>query len=274
MKKILLLLSLVISTSGMAQTLYNEDFESYQGFGSSLLPQWPTTNFKVYINHGTNGSKGCASLFNNLHKVDSLISPDLGAISGGVRLDFDARLGGDIIAGVPTAGYLPKPNDHIWFYSSVDGQPYQLVQEITNQFVNTNASFTNLSIPVPASSTNSMQLKIKVSKAQAVSNQDEFYLDMDNFAVNLLTPVSYRQTADYSVGLMPNPNSGICNLTLGDGWTSKTQVEIFNILGTKIGEVQPQNGKAIINLEGQKPGIYLIKVSEGSVVQVKRVILK
>lgn len=256
-----------------AQVLFTEDFETYNGFGSSLNTNWPTTNFKVYINHGTDGSKGCGSLFNNLHRIDSLVSPDLGSVTGGVQLNFDARLGTDIVGATPTAGYIPGTNDHIWFLSSFDGGPYQLVQELTPQFTNTSAAFTSFSIPVQGSSSTSLRLKMKVNKAQTPSNS-EFYLDFDNFAVSLLTANRHALQGDHAIQIVPNPTPGIAQINLGEGWGPKTMVEVYNILGTKIGEMLPVNGKINLDLNGQKPGIYLIKVSEGGYVQVKRVVLR
>jgi hypothetical protein len=273
MKKIVTLLALIYSVSTLAQPVFVEDFESYNGFGSTLTSTWPATNFKVYVNHGTNGSKGCGSNFNNNHKIDSLTSPDLGSITGGILVDFDARLGTDIVGANPTAGYIPTANDHIWFLSSFDGEPFQLVQEMTNQFTNTNTSFTNFSIPVTGSSTSSLRLKMKVQKAQSPSNS-EFYLDLDNFAINLLTPVKNLQNSEYAVSLQPNPSSGTCSLILGEGWGPKTHVEVFNILGTKILEVPVISDKITIDLSDQKAGIYLVKVSEGKFSQVKRLIVK
>lgn len=256
-----------------AQVLFTEDFETYTGFGSTLNPDWPATNFKVYVNHGKDGSKGCGSLFNNLHRIDSLISPDLGSITGGVQLNFDARLGTDIVGATPTAGYIPGTNDHIWFLSSFDGGPYQLVQELTPQFTNTSAAFTSFSIPVTGSSTSSLRLKMKVNKAQTPSNS-EFYMDFDNFVVSLLTSNKQNLQTEYTIQIVPNPTAGNAQINLGIGWGPKTIVEVYNILGTKITELVPNNGKVNLDLNGQKAGIYLIKVSEGNNVQVKRVVLR
>lgn len=273
MKRIFTFIVFLYSSIAVSQPLFVEDFETYNGFGSTLTSSWPATNFKVYLNHGTSGSKGCGSNFNNNHKSDSLISPDLGSITGGILVNFDARLGTDIVGSTPTAGYIPTQNDHIWFLSSFDGAPYQLVQEMTSQFTNTNTNFTNFSIPVPGNSTSELRLKMKVQKAQSPTSS-EFYLDLDNFAINLLTPVRSFQVGDYTVSLQPNPSAGTCSLILGDAWGAKTQVEVFNVLGSKILDIQSATNKMTLNLNDQKPGIYLVKVSEGKFSQVKRLIIK
>lgn len=273
MKKILLTIAILYSASVFAQPLFTEDFESYSGFGTTLPTAWPATNFKVYINHGTLGSKGCGVLLNNNHRMDSLTSPDLGSISGGIRVDFDARLGTDIVGATPTAGYIPTTNDRIWFLSSLDGSPFQVVQELTNQFTTSSAGFTSFSIPVSGSSTSEMRLKLKVQKAQSPSNS-EFYIDVDNFSISMLTALKNRQQTDFLVQIQPNPTAGTCNLILGDGWGPRTNVEVYNILGTKIMELPFTPGKMNIDLSDQKSGIYLVKVSEGKLSQIKRLIVK
>lgn len=274
MKKLFTLFAFTLSTAlCFGQPLFTETFEAYQGFGTTLTADWPTSGFKVYLNHGNNASKGCGTLFNNNHKSDSLTSPDLGSITGGVQVSFDARLGGDIIGNTPTAGYLPTASDHIWFLSSVDGGPYQMVQELTNQFTNTTAAFSNLSVNIPESSTNSMRLKVKVLKGQTLPST-EFYMDVDNFAVSLLTANKARQNTEHSIQVLPNPTSGLTTLVLGEGWTSKAVIEVYNILGNKVWEGTNLTGKIQIDLSAQNSGIYMVKVSEGKVSQLKRLIVK
>ena len=73
----------------------------------------------------------------------------------------------------------------------------------------------------------------------------------------------------------PNPTTGIFTLELlGLDAFSTLQCEIYDMIGKRIWQHQlPANSNNKIDLSGQQPGIYLIRVLNGSEVKVKKLIL-
>lgn len=78
---------------------------------------------------------------------------------------------------------------------------------------------------------------------------------------------------DIKFELAPNPSQGEFKIHVTSVVKSSLQIEIYSILGNKIGstlnyfEGQP----IIINLSNQPNGIYLIRITDGQSSSVKRV---
>jgi hypothetical protein len=75
--------------------------------------------------------------------------------------------------------------------------------------------------------------------------------------------------------IYPNPTSGTFTVELpGESVASRTRVEVYGILGGKILSTEMQNVRTQeLNIKGNPPGIYFVKVMTGEKVQTVKIIL-
>jgi hypothetical protein len=72
------------------------------------------------------------------------------------------------------------------------------------------------------------------------------------------------------VNMFPNPSNGIVNVTTATG--ERHLVEVFNLMGSNV-MTTSVNGNGTIDLSGNTPGIYAVRVSNGDAFMVKRIVL-
>ena len=77
------------------------------------------------------------------------------------------------------------------------------------------------------------------------------------------------------ISLFPNPSEGKFRLTL-NGWTNseKNSVEIYNLAGKSIFRSDITNSQYDVDLTSAGKGIYLVKVVQGSAVQIRKLIIR
>jgi hypothetical protein len=274
---LLILLSLSGISFGQNQT-FQEDFESYQGFGSSLSNGWTSSNFgfKVYLRSMPGGisNKICEVALTNNRRKDSLITPELTILTGSAILNFQSRIVDSYIGNTASFSHIPAAGDDLKAYLSVDGSQYSQVLDMLPSYP-TNSDGLNLSnFSIPISGTSGSVAKVKfVANAKANS---EWYPSFDNFSlINNSDPTSASRLkkGDSGILLIPNPASQRITI-LSPGFGQKAGVEIYNILGNLVFSAEMNAGKCITDISNFRPGVYLVKVSEGSRSAMERLIVR
>lgn len=78
---------------------------------------------------------------------------------------------------------------------------------------------------------------------------------------------------DKQLNIFPSPTTGKITVASGDAGVSSMEIEVFNVIGQSILKRNIHNGDTI-DLKGNKKGIYLVKINDGSGVKIKRIILE
>jgi len=272
MKKILVSLVLLSSIiSGYSQQIFFEDFQSYEGFGDQPTGGWSTTpnaGFKVYIRSSTAGNiKVCDIVLNQNKKGDSLTTPSFGPLTETAVLNFDARLLDSYIGNFPGFNHIVASGDKVSAFLSTDGGPYVFLQDLLPSFPRSSTAFVNFSIPLNGMAGTNVKVKIKASRTAS-----EWIPSFDNFSASNITSTKSLKIAQ-DISLSPNPSHGLVQVN-APGFGGKAQIEVYNLLGSKVFNSVLQSEKTNLDLSALKTGIYLIKVSEGKQVAVSRLILK
>lgn len=102
---------------------------------------------------------------------------------------------------------------------------------------------------------------------------DQVYTNGNASAIRLVVDpalsINEEQTLS-GVSIFPNPSNGILNLTTAN--SDRHMVEVFNVLGSNV-LTTSVNGNGSIDLSGNAPGVYSMRVSNGNAFTVQRVIL-
>jgi len=265
---------ILFSTVGFTQNLLNEDFQSYQGFGSTLTNGWSTSGvggFKVYLRTvpGDTAIKVCEAILSSNHKGDSLITPGLGPLAANATLTFKSRLVDTYTGNIAVINHIPASGDKVLAYVSGDGgTTFTFLQDLLPSFPNSGLAFTNFNLPINGFSGNNVKVKFVVSRTAG-----EWFPSFDNFIATNVTSNNNQIQRNNEVSLYPNPSTGVVLIT-ANGFSNKAIVEVYNILGSKMYSGSLTNGKLSLDLGEMRSGVYLIKVTEGKEAAISRLILK
>jgi hypothetical protein len=270
-------LFIVLQAGAQGTTTFQEDFEAYQGFGSSLINGWGSSpaGFKVYLRTiaGAN-NKICETALTNNHRKDSLITPELTLVTGSAILNFQSRIVDSYTGNAAFFSHIPVSGDELKAYLSVDGTAFTQVEDLLPSYPVTSAglAMTNFSIPINGTSGSNAKVKF-VANAKPGT---EWYPSFDNFSlVHNSDPTASRKMKSSGNGIMliPNPASHRISI-LSPGYGQQALVEIFNILGNLVFSAAMNNGKCVADVSNFRPGVYLVKVSEGNRFSMERLIVK
>ena len=112
--------------------------------------------------------------------------------------------------------------------------------------------------------------------------QLRYWLDPDTTGIISLngfgpavTGMAQYAASKYMVKIFPNPSDGVLTLELNDPNFVPNKIEISNILGEKVFEVQinPGERKIMINLSHLKPGLFLLTLSDKKRVLAKKIMI-
>jgi hypothetical protein len=276
MKKfILLTLSVFLSSlSAFSQVLLSEDFQGYAGFGSTLSGGWSSSiaGFKVQLRgmSGDTNIKICEAIIFNSHKNDSLTTPSFGPLAANATLTFKSRMVDGYTGNIALFNHIPVAGDRIAAFVSSDGGPFVFLQDLTSGYPASGVGFTDFSLPLNGYSGSNVKVKFVVNSTNPGSGWNPSF---DNFiATNLTSNVKNIQNQN-GLTLLPNPSTGNVLVT-ASGFSNQAHVEVFNILGSRLYLGNLSGGKANLDLNDLKSGVYLVKVTEGKQVAVSRLILK
>ena len=281
MKYILLATFLLMnSIFAFCQTVtFQENFEGYQGFGSTLTNGWNTSSggFKVYIRTFAGGAnnKICELALTNNNRTDSLTTPELTLITGSAILSFDSRIVDSYIGSIASFSHIPVSGDALTAFLSINGGNYSQVENMLPFYPTSSAglAFTNFSIPINSDAGAVAKVKF-VAKAKPNS---EWFPSFDNFVLTSNsdpTSVSRKRHSEDKIQLIPNPANQRVTILSPSGFGNKAEVEIYNILGTLVFSSPMNSGKCVTDISNFKPGIYLVKVSEGKQSAFERLVVK
>lgn len=102
---------------------------------------------------------------------------------------------------------------------------------------------------------------------------DQVYTNGNASAVRLVVDpsLSVGETPSLQgVSMFPNPSNGIINMTTSSA--DRHLVEVFNLMGSNV-MTTSVNGNGTIDLSGNTPGIYAVRVSNGDAFMVKRIVI-
>ena len=273
----LILFILACSFRLYAQTNFQENFESYQGFGTNLSGGWLSgpSGFKVYIRNfsGTN-NKICETTLTNNHRKDSLITPDLNLLSDSAFLTFQSRIVDSYLGSTASFNHIPVAGDELKAFLSLNGNAFSQILDLLPSYPTGSSGLTmsNFSIPILGHAGSTAKVKFV---ATAKPNT-EWLPSFDNFNLtnNTSTPVSGKlRRKDTSIQLIPNPASQKMTIQ-SSGFGQNATVEIFNILGNLVFSSPLVNGRSMADVSNFRPGIYMVKVSEGSRSAYERLVVK
>jgi hypothetical protein len=280
MKKLILSTTFIFNALlliAQGTTTFQEDFEAYQGFGSTLTNGWSSGpgGFKVYLRSiaGAN-NKICETALTNNHRKDSLITPELNLVTGSAILNFQSRIVDSYTGNTAFFSHIPVSGDDFKAYLSVDGTSFTQVEDMLPSYPVTSAglAMTNFSIPINGTSGSTAKVKFVASAKPGT----EWYPSFDNFSlVHNSDPTSNRKIKNPGNGivLIPNPASHRISI-LSPGYGQQAIVEIFNILGNLVFSASMNNGKCVTDVSNFRPGVYMVKVSEGNRFSMERLIVK
>jgi hypothetical protein len=153
MKKLFIFTALLLfMQAGYAQVLFSEDFQSYQGFGSTLTGGWstPIGGFKVYLRSVPSDTaiKICETVISNNHKKDSLTTPSFGPLTENATLTFKSRIVDGYTANMAVFNHIPVAGDKVSAYVSADGgTSFTFLQELIPGYPSSGTGFATSLFP-------------------------------------------------------------------------------------------------------------------------------
>ncbi len=75
------------------------------------------------------------------------------------------------------------------------------------------------------------------------------------------------------VNINPNPTNGQATILLNGFDMENTSVEIFNVNGQLVKSLNPTSNYFKVDLMGQSPGVYVVKIFDGKQVKVKKLLV-
>jgi hypothetical protein len=236
---------------------------------------------------------------NNVAKWDGSAWQPLGAgLSGNVRCmavyNSELYVGGSFSsAGGQSAKYIAKWNGTSW--SDVSGSVtlaggngirdmivHNNMLIVVGDFAEIGGIATNNVAMWDGSSWNSLNLITPSSFANCVEVFDNrLYVGTFDFTEahlysrDLLTVgIDDIRAEQFELDVYPNPSNGTFNIELGEG-AAVTTVEVINALGsTVLKSTRSFENLINIDLQNQPKGVYMIKVTSGKKIGVRKVLLK
>ncbi len=267
------ILSVLFLTSSLilsAQTtIYLEDFESYQGFGT--IP----TNFgggmRVYSTHGTTSTKGLCINFSQFVSKDSSITTATSVLPAGCTFHFDYRFA-TYIGSTAGSGY-DLTTDVFEVYAAIAGSGNFGSPLLTINASNHTTSVNFASQTVDLSSFEGQSVQIKVKGVRGTVN--DFWLDTDNYRIETNTPTSIaiEPTSLESMNVYPNPANDVINVNFAH-FSNPVKVEIMNMLGATVLKKTLNTASSQINLEELPKGIYYLRVLGAGKENLKKIVLR
>jgi len=269
MKHILstLFLALSLQFTSFAQTiLWEEGFESYNGFGDS--PTGFTGDFKVYLGHGNPSGKGLCAQHSTFNAKDSSVTPVIINVLANTFFTFDYRFA--TYTGVTPTFDFPLINESVQFFVAEENATDWGPALLTINSSNDTAAIPFRSRSINLSAFVGQNIKIKI-RSNNPSTRD-YWMDLDNLKVS---------SNDNSIGIQhnkieteftfyPNPANDIVTILSSEG----AQIELINMLGAVVTKKNINSSKFTLDVEQFPRGIYYLKVDNNGKSILKKLVLK
>lgn len=249
---------------------------SYMGF-NKFCPMSREASLGAF---GSND--GCLKMDNTSGAVDItgqtdyFLSPrlDFGTTGPGTNLEFD----------VAYAQYNSSSNDKLDVRISTDcGESWTSVYNQAGSALSTAAPVTSVFYPQPTEwRTELVSLDAYIGQEvmvlfTATSNFGN-NLYIDNIKINYVTTVGLvKSNLQDNVTVFPNPTNG--KLCVDIQSESINEMEVFDILGIKVVDMKGRtstttSGKIVMDLTGQAPGTYFLKLTTADNMVVRKIIIE
>ena len=95
------------------------------------------------------------------------------------------------------------------------------------------------------------------------------------FDVTITNTVGIAENKNVAVTIFPNPNKGLFTINLGTEISGKTNIQVYNVLGEIVYNVNKEDGNAIyeLNLQHVDKGIYYVNVQGEQKTIVKKIMI-
>lgn len=262
-----LFLALSLQFTSVAQTiLWEEGFESYQGFGDS--PVGFSGDLKVYLGHGNPSGKGFCAQHSTFNAKDSSVTPVINNVLANSFFTFDYRFA--TYTGVTPTFDFPLINESVQFFVAEENATDWGAALLTINAANDTAAIPFRSRSINLSAFVGQNIKIKI-RSNNPSTRD-YWMDLDNLKVS---------SADNSTGIQqsknetdftfyPNPANDILTIQSAEG----AQLELINMLGAVVTKKSITSPKFTLDVEQFPRGIYYLKVDNNRKSILKKLVLK
>lgn len=256
MKKFLLSIITIVITALSTQSqsiIISENFDTYDGLVASIPVGFTITwNDTASISKSFYSSSGFCGVACNSYKFGH----------------DSAKIISPVFANAGSMTFYMKGNGTV--------QPNTFYVMETSNGVNWDTIATYNPIP-----TSSQTINLPLNSS---SNQVQFYYKKDSLGFNvgfddliIYGPAGVNEVkAINGISIYPSPSTGIVNINFNQGFFSKVDISIINILGKEMKhlELKDVSAKQMLNISDQPDGMYLVKIKSGTDEIVKRIILK
>ena len=269
MKHILstLLFVITLQLTTFAQTiLWQEGFETYQGFGDS--PAGFTGDLKVYLGHGNPSGKGLCAQHSSFNAKDSSVTPVITNVVANSFFTFDYRFA--TYTGVTPTFDFPLINESIQFFIADENATDWGAALLTINSTNDTAAIPFRSRSINLSAFVGQNIKIKI-RSNNPSTRD-YWMDLDNLKVSSSDNSTgiFQSKNELDFSFYPNPANDFVTIQSAEG----AQLELINMLGAVVAKKNITSSKFTLEVEQFPRGIYYIKLENNGKTILKKLVLK
>jgi len=262
-----LLLALSLQITSVAQTiLWEEGFESYQGFGDS--PVGFSGDLKVYLGHGNPSGKGLCAQHSTFNSKDSSVTPVINNVLANSFFTFDYRFA--TYTGINPTFDFPLINESVQFFVAEENATDWGAALLTINAANDTAAIPFRSRSINLSAFVGQNIKIKI-RSNNPSTRD-YWMDLDNLKVSSAdnSTIIQQSKSEIDFSFYPNPANDLVTIQSAEG----AQLELINMLGAVVLKKSINAPKFTLDVEQFPRGIYYLKVDNNRKSILKKLVLK
>ncbi len=296
MKKNLLALAFVSLTSiAFAQTIPNSGFENWTNMGNYSDPTgWGTLNAttdaaSVYtVVRGTPGNPGASYI-----KITS--KTVISGVVTGIAATGVINPSTQTISGGFPCSTRPADLTGAWQYMAMSGTDQGSIYVfLTKWNAATNSRdtisythymlpgmvmvWTNFSIPLTyqmSGNPDTCMIALLSSNTTPTANS---YLYVDNLAFSGVAGVNGNSISENNLSVYPNPAASFVNVSFTLQNQSNVKLQLVDITGKSIREINPSSLKGentlTLNLDGIESGIYFLRLETGTSTETRKIIVE
>ncbi len=250
----LILLGIAGSLPAQTTILISNGFDNYNGLPATVAPGW-------YYSY--NDTASVTKSFYNTSGYFGLTSPAYKFGFDSVTVISPAFSNADSLAFWMKGNGTVKDSNTFEVYTSPDSLVWNLLVSMDS----ISPTAANLSLPIPATATHVKFFFRKFVQGYNVGLDDIFILR------NGVGITENIQTEDITV--YPSPTHGEITVSMQDA--ARAEVMLYDMLGNRVTGITPYAGnhqKIMLNLGGQHPGFYFLRIKTGNGIYTRRITLE
>jgi len=250
---------------------YTDDFESYPVTGSVSAGGWTGTSglmlFSAYTGHGagTPASKGLTKEFYNLSTTGGFFTPKVLQIGSNAEIRFNYRMAEYIGATATAAASLPADFSLVISLSTDSGATFNALASITPSNNTSSLSFGSFSYSLAAYAGADVILRIAITRGSS----GDFFVDIDNFAIDAATPVRLVKADDL---LLITSGKNITLQNVPPAFAG-TRVVLYDLTGQAVSSGTAAPGNSLM-LEAPVGGVYFVSLNNGQKLITRKVVVQ